>query len=194
MLLGGCAPYRIGPEKFSSSTAALERQAEIDADLLSHIRPLSSPVGGSVSILVPSERELQRNYIQLRENDLTDRSNSWSVSLAGASWLEGGVPAAVKFALATSGKHFQLVADAIQRRHLFESVSIAFHDGNPGTYSIGEHDFLVFADVDGWFVRGKETPHAQPRSITQDAEPRTSSAISTLLDALEREIDALRAR
>ena len=192
-LLGGCAPYRIGHEKFSSSTAALRRQAELDVDILSQIQPVSSPVARSASILLPSDVELRRNYIQRRDHDLTNMSGSWSVSLKGASWLAGGVPGALTFALTASAKHFQLVSDAIRKRQLFDSLSVAFHDGNPGTYSIGQHDFLAFVDVDGWFVRGKGA--SQPRPVALDeSKPASFSTIGAFLEALQREIVELRAR
>jgi hypothetical protein len=175
-LFSGCASYRIGDEHFSSSTAALDRQAELYAGILGQVQPMSSPVGGSALILLPSELEIRRNYIKYGPGTSPEDTNE-----------------ALKFVVTSTHKNFQFMADAIRKRRLFDSVAVAFQDANPATYPIGEHDFLVFVDIDGWFVTDKGG--ARPRSVAMDrSRPVDLATLSTFLNGLERHASELRGK
>jgi hypothetical protein len=173
-LIGGC--YRIGNESFSSSTAALERQAQLHAGMLRQVQPVSSPVGGTALIVLPSELEIRRNYITYGRGASPDDTNE-----------------ALKFVMTSTHRHFQFVADAIQARHLFDSVAVAFKDGSPAMHPMGEHDFLVFVDVDGWFIKGRG--RAQPRPVALDRRrPLSLETLPGFLDGLQREAGELRGK
>lgn len=170
-LIGGCALYRIGNEFVSSRTAALERQAELHAGMLRQVQPISSPVGGAALIVLPSGLEIRRNYITYGGGASPDDSNE-----------------ALKFVITSIQGRFQFVADAIQARHLFDSVAVAFKDGSPAMHPMGEHDFLVFVDVDGWFIKGRGT--TQPRPVAMDRRrPLSLETLSGFLDGLQREAE-----
>ena len=58
-LLGGLRVFVVDRLLEIRGTAALRRQVDLDADGLSQIQPVSSPVGRSASILVPSDLALR---------------------------------------------------------------------------------------------------------------------------------------
>lgn len=145
--LTGCESYWMAGVMVFSRTTALDRQAARHADLLAPLQPVLTPIGGSALVLLPSDLEVRRNYI---------------------TYGPGGLPSdkGLTFLTTATRRSFQFMADAIQDGHLFDSTTVAFHDGNPATYPIGKHDFLVFRDVDGWFIKGKGG--APPRVVAVD--------------------------
>jgi len=142
MFIVGCATttYTVGDKKFHSSEEALNEQAKNNAKALDRITPTYDPIHGTLLILLPSDAEIQRNYIRYAgdPSKVSEEQNRF---------------------LITFNKNLnQLMVDAIRKRGAFDSVSVAYQNGNPASYPIGEYDYLMFLDVDGYFFRVKGNP------------------------------------
>jgi len=142
----GCATatYTVGGKKFHSSSEALDEQAKINSNNLAKITPTNAPVHGTLLVLLPSDVEIQKNYI-------TSRGDTSKISEEMHNFM-------ITF---TKNSH-QSAVDMIRKKDAFDSVSVAYKNGNPASFPIGEYDYLLFLDVDGWFLRGKDNPKALP--------------------------------
>ena len=100
----GCMSYKIGEESFNSSSEALQRQAEIFSNIIKEIKANQNHVGGTALIIIPSDVEIQKNYIKY----------------GGRTSQES-----LDFVTAASRNTFQFTADAIAKRRIFDSVSVA---------------------------------------------------------------------
>lgn len=164
--------YKIGKEQFDSSAEALQRQMEIYSNIIKDIKPTQNPVGGSVLIIVPSDVELQKNYIRA-----SSRTRQESLD----------------YVTTASRNTNQFVADAIIKRRIFDSVSVERHNGNPASLPIGNNDFIIFRDVDGMFIKGKNKVSILPVTFDKnkpDGVPRTEA----FLDELSQQAHNLRAK
>jgi hypothetical protein len=175
ILLGCSARYKVGDETFGSSSEALQRQNEKLSHSLDGITPTDNPVHGSALVLIPSDVEIHKNYILFG-------SKASKIQKEQLDWL------------ITSVKNgFQAQANAIRKRGIFDSVSVERHKGNPASFSIGDYDFMVFADVDGWFIKGKGNPKPFP-IITADKSIDIDARILAFLDLLSQQAKALRSQ
>jgi hypothetical protein len=118
-----------------SHSGVLQKQTETFSNVIKEIKPNQNPVGGVALIIIPSDVEIQKNYynytyLQLGK-DFLDYLNTYRQNA------------------------FQFIADAIAKRRIFDIVSVARHNGNPASYPIGNSDFMIFMDVDGWFIKEK---------------------------------------
>lgn len=171
ILLNSCGmTYKIGEKSFSSSEEALKWQSDMFADFINKITPAPRPVGGSALILIPSDDEIVRNYITYGRRSGKD----------GIDY--------VRTAMRNS---MQLNADAIIKRRIFNSAQINRHDGNPANISVGENDFLIFSDVDGWFIKGKGKTQINPISMDK-SKPEGMERLLSFLDAVVQTADDLR--
>jgi hypothetical protein len=143
VLITGCgARYILNGEKFSSSSEALQKQSEIFSHSLDKVTPTDNPVHGNALVLIPSDVEIHKNYIRLGYN---------------ASRLE---KEQIDYVITAEANDFQFMATVVRKKAIFDSVSVARHNGNPASFPIGDYDFVVFVDVDGCFIKGKDYPKA----------------------------------
>ena len=142
-LATGCGMrYKVANETFSSSTKALRRQSEIYANALDTVTAVDAPIHGNVLVILPSPEEIRRSYL----------------ILGGNARLLGETP--FGFAIASYENENNLIPSALTRSKIFDSIAIERHNGNPASYPIGDNDYLIFRDVDGWFIRSKSSPRA----------------------------------
>ena len=169
----GGATYRVGKESFNSSSEALQRQAEIFSNTIKEITPTQNPVGGAALIIVPSDLELQKNYIRA--------SSRTSQEL-------------LDYVTTGSRNSSQFIADAIIKRSIFNSVSVARHNGNPAAYPVGNNDFIIFRDVDGWFIKGKNKALIIPLTFDKNKPEGVQLIARTeaFLDELHQQAQNLR--
>ena len=180
MILAACGPSRytlwgarntLNIETFESSSEALQNRA----DILNKITPTVNPVHGTALVLVPSAVEINKNYIRSGFNAIySDKEQIDSLIKSGSNY-------------------FQFIADAIQKRRIFDSVAVEHHNGNLASVPFGDYDFMVIADVDGWTIRSKATP--RPLSIAQDKWDKSNSdsdaRIISFLNLLSQQAAAL---
>ena len=169
--LAGCgARYSLGAETFSSSSEALQRQTDLLSRALDGITPSDKPVHGTALVLIPSDVEIQKHY--LSHLDTTSHRNQ------------------VDYLITVSKNTYLFTAAAIRKRGIFDSVSVERHNGNPASFPIGTHDYLVFADVDGWFIRSQSNP--RPLLIPLDTTiPDIASRRFAFLDSLGQQAHSL---
>ncbi len=173
LLLNSCGmTYKIGEKSFSSSEEALKWQSDMFADYINQITPAPHPVGGIALILIPSDDEIVRNYINYGRRSSKD---------------------GIEYIRTATRNSMQLNADAIIRRRIFNSVRIDRHDGNPANVSVGENDFLIFGDVDGWSIKGKGKSQIIPITVDKSKSVGMERLIA-FLDAVFRAADDLRNR
>ena len=174
ILLGCGGRYKIGGETFSSGSEALQKQTEILAHALAGITTTDNPVHGTVLFIFPSDVEIQKNYIRFVNPSRTQQEP-------------------IDFLITSSKTNFQFMADAIRKRGIFDSVSVERHNGNPASFPIGDYDYMVFIDVDGWFIRGKNNPRGLP--ITLDtSKPFGAPRTLSFLDSLSQQAKAIHSR
>jgi hypothetical protein len=168
----GCASYKIGKESFNSSSEAIQKQTEIFSDIIKEIKPNQNPVGGAALIIIPSDVEIQKNYIKYGSRTRQE---------------------SLDFVIAASRNTFQFSADAIAKRRIFDSVSVARHNGNPASYPFGNNDFIIFMDVDGWFIKEKNKTLIIPLTIDKN-KPEGFPRTEAFLDELNQQVQNLRAK
>lgn len=179
VLLAGCgAHYTYGGVSFSSSSEALTRQNEIHSNALNKITPTNNPVHGTALILLPSDVEIHKNYI-------TVSGDGYNWSILGKEQID--------YVITSTNNYFQYMADAIKKRGLFDSVSIERHNGNPASHPVGNYDYLVFIDVDGWFVRDRNNPRSLLVLVDKSISDDTSRTLS-FLDSLYQQAISLRSK
>jgi hypothetical protein len=168
----GCATYNVGDESFSSSTAALQRHNEILSNVLAGIQPTDHPVHGKALFLLPSDNEIQKNYIPWGNN---------------ASKFE---KEQVDYLIAFVRNDKQLIAYATRKREIFDSIEIEKHNGSPSSHPIGIYDYIVFLDVDGWFI--KEKKDSKILQIFMDkSKPLGTPRIISILDSINKQAESL---
>jgi hypothetical protein len=177
LILNGCsAGYKIGVKQFDSSEDALKYQADLFAEFKNQITPSKKPVGGIVLILIPSDDEITRNYIRYGQRT---RKEDFEFILTGFR------------------ENIQYLAEAIVIRQIFDSAQIRRHDGNPANTTVGDNDFLIFCDVDGWSIKGKNKPNSilikWNRLKGADKNIAVQNAIA-FLDAISQKADELRTK
>lgn len=172
MHLAGCesVKYRYGNETFSSPEQALAKQKADNERILEGIQTTSTPVHGRALIALPSKEELHKHYIHTTGGMVVPSKEQWDYP---CSILEGDHDALCK---------------AVQRRGVFDEVTTV-QVNDPAAAPLGESDFLIYRDVDGWFIKGRKSA---PTKIVMDASnlpsvPRTRG----FLDSIEERSRAL---
>lgn len=160
--LTSCTP------SYDSFSAALQKQTEVDTGMLAQITETKIPIGGTALVAIPSDNEIRKNY----------------VTVPGAS------QELVDYVIAGARNNAQFTVDAIAKRRLFDSVSIVRHDGSPATYPIGNNDFLIYKDIDGYFIKWKNRAISLPVSF--DKELRGIQRIEAFLDDFYKQAQTLR--
>ncbi|MFH1769644.1 MAG: hypothetical protein ABH833_03185 [Parcubacteria group bacterium] len=170
----GCATatYHAGNEIFYSSAEALQRLNEISSSILAGIQPTDHPVHGRALFLLPSDNEIQKNYIRWSNN---------------ASRLE---KEQVDYTITFIRNDKITVADAARKRGIFDSVEIEKHNGSPTTHPIGIYDFMVFLDVDGWFIKGKTDSKILKIFMDKSKSSGITRTIS-VLDSIQKQAESL---
>lgn len=149
------------------------KQIEMQSLYLSKITPTDNHVGGTALLLIPSEVEIQNNYLQ--HGNTARRLNKESID----------------YQINIISNTYLFTADVIRKREIFNSISVDRHNGDPASYSGGEYDFVVYVDVDGWYIKSKNNPRALrvPFDNTKpEGTPRTVSFLD-LLSQLARELN-----
>lgn len=150
MFLGGC-------------TNPLQKQTENLSRALDEITPTNDSVHGSALVLLPSDVEIQKNYINYSEFGFGNNPPRTIIPEKTLNWM-----------ITMTRNNFQFTADAIRKRGIFDSVSVAYQNGNPASFPIGDYDYIVFLDVDGWFLRARNDPKALPISFDKKKLPLDS--------------------
>jgi hypothetical protein len=174
IILTSCGTrYKIQGETFSSSSEALQKQASIFSKFLDDVKPIDNPIHGTVLVLIPSDAEIQKNFIRFSHN-------------AGNIKKE-----IVDFLISRYRNFLQFPAEAIRKRNLFESIIVDRHNGNPMSFLIGGFDYVVFADVDGWYLRikGNPIPLAIPFDNTESID---LNHILIFLDSIDQQAKKFR--
>lgn len=173
LVVGGCATHRIGNESFSTAASeALQKQTENFARILNEITATDKPVHGAVLVLFPSDVEIQTSYLGWT-------SNSYRLEKER-----------VDFMVAAITNNYQFIADVTRKRGIFDTVGIERHNGKPASFPIGNYDYVLFADVDGWFIRGRGDQRMLP--IAADAsQPSGAPRTLSFLESLSRQVEAL---
>jgi hypothetical protein len=174
VILVGCMSnkYKIGEKSFNSSSEALQRYAEIYSNIIKEIYPSKNPVEGTALIIIPSDVEIQKNYM----------------TYGGSTPQES-----IDFITACVRIKYQFIANAIAKRRIFDSVSVARHNGNPASYPIGGSDFIIFADVDGLFIKEKNKTLIIPLTFDKN-KPEGLPRNEAFLDELNQQAQNLRAK
>jgi hypothetical protein len=165
----GCATYKLGQQSFGSASEALNAQSQVLSQELAKITPTDKPVHGTALYLYPSDAEFHKNYVR-------HPSYTYLAGREGMDYLIGALNA-----------QFQFVADAIQKRRIFDSVSRERHNGNPASYPMKHFDFLVFVDIDGHFIKCKDKPKVERVTYKPEGGP-----VEAFLDELTLKANALR--
>ena len=180
LTLTGCAPsYRIGDETFDSSSAALQRQTQLHAGMLAQISESKNPIGGNVLVAIPSDSEFRKNYV-LRQLDpqLHHRISQDLLDYISTLWR--------------NNEQFQ--ANAIAKRRLFNSVAIANHNGSPASFPIGDNDFLIYLDIDGWFIKSKNKSPSLSIPVDKDKKLSVIQRTEAFLDDLYKQAQTLQGK
>jgi hypothetical protein len=152
----------------------LQKNTERYSNIIKEIKPNQNPVGGAALIIIQSDVEIQKNYIKLGFGSRVSQEQ-------------------LDFFTAITRNNLQFTADAIAKRRIFDSVSVMRHSGNPASYPIGNNDFIIFSDVDGWFI--KEKNKALILSVTIDKnKPVGVPSTEAFLDELNQQAQNLRAK
>jgi hypothetical protein len=177
-LLTGCVSYRLGSKRFDSPEEALNFQSKIFSEAKSMIRPSQNRVGGTALILIPSDDELVRNYIRFEP---------------------GAKKESIEFLVFTTRNFIQFQAEATTIRRIFDSVEVKRHEGNPANKVVENNDFLIFLDVDGWHIKGRNKPRsililtlAEMRRIFDYEVQQLVTGSLEFLDALNQKASELR--
>jgi hypothetical protein len=73
-------------------------------------------------------------------------------------------------------------------------VTIARHNGNPANFSIGNNDFLIYADIDGWFIKGKNKSSSLPILLDKDKKLTGVQRTEIFLDDLYKQAHTLQGK
>jgi hypothetical protein len=179
VIISGCgARYTVNGETFGSSSEALQKQGEIMAHVLNKITPTNNPVHGKALVLIPSDVEIQKNYIRSGSN------------------ASGFVMERIDYLIMSLNKDFQFMADTIRKRGIFDSISVERHNGNPATFPLGDYDFMVIRDVDGWAIKSKAAPRPLPIALEKldKNNPDSDARIFSFLDSISQQATALRSK
>ncbi len=170
--LAGCdtVKYKYGNETFSSPEQAFAKQKADNERILEAIQPTSTPVHGRVLIALPSKEELRKHYIH----------TIGGIVLPSKEQLD--------YPCASLETDHDLVARAVQKRGVFDEVTTV-QANDPAATSVGDNDFLVYRDVDGWFIKGRKSA---PTKIVMDAGSTPGiPRIRSFLDSIEERARAL---
>lgn len=173
VFITGCGPrYKVGGETFSSPSEALNKQQELASRYIAEITPTDNHVGGAALILIPSDVVIQNNYIK-------HGTTAYGPKKEGMDWL-----------VTTSKNVFLFMADSIKKRNIFDSVSVDRHNGDPASYYSDKYDFVVYADVDGWYIKSKNNPRALrlPMDNTKASGTPRNIAFLDLISQRAREL------
>jgi hypothetical protein len=141
-IMGCGATFTYRGETFNSSAEALKRQAEVQNDALSKIKPVQEPIGGKALIAIPSDNEIRKKHVT-QKGRASEEMYSFMVPAFRNDLL--------------------FIVDAVRKSQMFDSLAVSFHNGNPHSTPMDTADYLIYADVDGWFVRGKKSSDISSR-------------------------------
>ena len=140
VLLSGCASdkYTYGKQTFHSADKALARQAADCSAILEAIQPAGAPVHGKVLVSLPSREELRRHYV---------RTSGYVTGLRKEHF---------DYLCAVMDNDQEMLAKAIQRKQLFDELTVT-RANDPAAAPIAQNDFLIYRDIDGWFIRSQNS-------------------------------------
>jgi len=170
-----------------------KRQTKNLSRALASISPSDKPVHGTALVLLPSDVEILKHYLDftmfLQVSDVEIQKNCISYVPDPQLWeMSRGYKIGRNydnFSIMIAKNNLQFAADAIRKIGIFDSVSVTYQNGNPALFPIGEYDYLVFVDVDGWFLKGRDNPRPVAISFGKNKLP---------LDLLQEQGKALRSK
>jgi hypothetical protein len=127
LAVGACGPrYALDGKTFESKEAALDYSRDLlDKKMVAPVRPLPSPVGGSVLIIQPPQTYLES---MIRADD----------PYADAALID--------LTAKISASFFEAFAEMIERRNLFESVSVTLAS-TPAGIDAPADGYLIWQEV-----------------------------------------------
>ncbi len=165
LALAGCASvkYTYGNQTFSSADEALAQQKADLAGILDAVAPVTSPVHGKALVALPSREELRRHYIRTSGNVGQLR------------------PEQLDYVCSILDNDQEMLSHALEKTRLFDQVTVT-RVGDPAVAAIEGNDYLIYRDIDGWFI---QNPKTAPKKVVIDADagsglPRTRSFLSSL--------------
>jgi hypothetical protein len=180
-----------------SLAATGQRQNENLSRALGRIKSTNDPVHGTALILLPSDAEILKHYLYyslyLQPSDAEIQKSCISYETRDSSQVERVIKIGPKgfdqknlnHHITVAKNNLLFVVEAIRKRGIFNSVAVAYQKGNPATFPLGGYDYLVFIDVDGWFVRGGNNAKPLPISYNIYKLP---------LDLLQQQAKVLRTK
>lgn len=169
-LFTGCASYKIGNKSFSSSEEALSYHEKKLAENIEEIQPITENAKsyGKALIALPSSETIEKNYIRITGN-------------ASALSREQ-----IEFLITSVSNNNDYMFKSIEKRQLFNKVTKMI-DPDPATIDMKGNDFILYLDIDGWFLKGKYSNLTRKISIDSTLPigvPRTLS----FLESLEKQL------
>ena len=164
--LSGCTniKYTYGGKTFPSSDEALVKQRQDLAEIIGAIKPTTAPVHGKALIIIPSREGLRQRYIRITGNPANLKQEQ------------------IEYICSLLENDQNMLAKAIQKKELFDQVTIETLL-DPADASIGAHDFLIYRDIDLWYIKGRKT---SPKKILMDSTSTSGlSRTNSFLELLE---------
>jgi hypothetical protein len=160
---GDTVKYKYGNETFSSADKALTKQTAQISEIIDAINPTTTPVHGKVLVAIPSMEELRKHYIRTTGDLSLIRKEQYD------------------YTCATMENEQDMLTKVIQKKGLFDQVTTT-RVTDPAATAIGDNDFLIYRDIDGWFIKNSKSA---PKKIVTDTNralglPRTQSFLESV--------------
>ncbi len=172
LFLVACAAPRItypyGNQTFPSPDKALAKQAAENSEVLAAITPASDPVRGKALVVLPSREDLRKHYVRIWLHVRVPQAEDFEHDTVGSAYsdlrTDGVLHDDFEYASALLENDQEMLVAALRKRQLFDQLTVT-HANDPIAVAMTDNNFLIFLDVDGWFIR---TQRSAPRRITTD--------------------------
>jgi|WetSurMetagenome_2_1015567.scaffolds.fasta_scaffold337034_1 hypothetical protein len=164
-----CSRYTVENETFYSSAEAIQKQSQAQSQVLSEIIPTKKPIHGIALLIYPTDDELLKTHVRYENNP----------SIIGDEQID--------FIKTAFEQNCKFICNAIIKQSIFDSVSIDLHNGQPASYYNENYDYIIFYDIDGWFIKGKK--HPKPLEISYDLKIPLKPRMMAFLDLLGQQAD-----
>jgi hypothetical protein len=180
LFLGACAApkftYPYGNQMFPSPDKALAKQAAENSGVLAAITPTSNAVHGTALVVLPSREGLRKHFVRIwlhvRVPQAEDFEHDTLVMATVDLHNQDILHADLEYATALLENDQDMLVAAIRKRQLFDQLTVT-HADDPIAVATSDNNFLIFLDVDGWFIK---TRKSAPRSLATDGSSAPSLA------------------
>ncbi len=180
LFLGACATpkftYPYGNQIFASPDKALAKQAAENSGILAAIAPTSNAVHGTALVVVPSREGVRKHYVRIWLNVRVPQAEDFERDTVAMAMVDircqDILHEDLEYATALLENDQDMLVAAIQRRQLFDQLTVT-HADDPIAVATTDTNFLIFLDVDGWFIK---TRKSAPRRIATDGGSAPSLA------------------